>query len=418
MLGNRVLEKMLKEVGSAQSFSTVRSLADELGRSEAQVRRYIEATAEVCRAGQAKLLQSVLAYIRSLPEFVKPVCFTHHEALDETPLRIRVAFSDIEGHGVSQLAKIYAVESEWSILLEIVPFQQIVASHSSTHDQTHREYLLIHGCWSPRLAAADSSNAYSIASVMRDSPRPPPEVSEMFPLKLRLQEWDEAGANLKAQRLFQSTLPDWHSIEWYCSAHKAHSVAEKVLGLAKPTLTGIIYTLLCLRGAQQLLRLEFALTSLVKASLIIRPMAPLSEATKAYRRAILKQFLPLPSVPKQRGTVLALCSLLNGDWRTNELEHYCSGPPCCTSKQDSQDKVISALLATIRCCKPSRLCRDNWLEWRRPINIVALLTYIHAMLPQAFPVAFPTKKQKQDMKPTGPSKRHRHILTPHALESL
>eukprot|EP00971_Amphidinium_carterae_P021655 427237-Amphidinium_carterae.1 len=53
--------------------------------------------------------------------------------------------------------------------------------------------------------------------------------------------------------------------------------------------------------------------------------------------------------------------------------------------------MLRKLLKVLR---PTKLNRDNWAEWRRPVNLVLLLALIHNMLATLWPLAFPSKSHK------------------------
>ena len=111
---------------------------------------------------------------------------------------------------------------------------------------------------------------------------------------------------------------------------------------------------------------------------------------------VLTQFAPDRTTQRKRATVALLCSVMNGDWRKSDsVLHLCPGEACCTSKEHTSHKIRVAIQALLRTCKPSKLCKDNWLQWRRPIGLVGLLCFIHRLLPRAFCIAFP-KRSKQE----------------------
>ena len=46
--------------------------------------------------------------------------------------------------------------------------------------------------------------------------------------------------------------------------------------------------------------------------------------------------------------------------------------------------------------KPTKLNRDNWLEWRKSFSMLGLLTFIHDTVASVFPRAFPPKKMASE----------------------
>eukprot|EP00971_Amphidinium_carterae_P323523 6429238-Amphidinium_carterae.1 len=379
---NIVLQRMRSEVRTAQQSSVVSALAVELQRSELQVLRYMEATAELCRRGQTQLHHEVLEYVQSLHGSLIPLAFIHHRSLDETPLRLRVAFEAEDAGGVSQLAKVYVVENHWSMVLKRA------APLGETWQDS--DFLLLTGSWSPSIVASSSSTGTAIAQIMAHCAHPDPLVDTLFTRKYVLNETDEGAANLKAERLNTSSLDNWTSLHWFCTAHKAHTVADKTFLLGKTTLTGVVNALMSVQTAQQVSRLGNALEHLVQHSLVVSPADGLSEEARIYRRNVLEQFVPDKKLAKKHSAVVLLAALLNGDWRNSAVvEHRCSGLACCTSRDETISKLKCALVALLKTLKPVKLCKDNWMEWRKPISLIGLLCFMHQLLPRAFSIAFP-----------------------------
>ena len=289
---NCVLDMMKKEIHTAQQSAVIASLSSTLQRSSIQTIRYLEATAELCRRGQEDMLNHLVDYVKSMTSYIHPLCFVWHENLDETPLRLRVPFSDTDAPGgVSQLAKVYVRENHWSMVLKTSHMDHSsTASSVSTSSGSEQpqsdpaRFLLIRGAFSPSMVAAERSTATAIAAVMLRTPQPPAVIDEIFEHKLRLAERDEAPANIKAERLHGNTLNGWTSMAWHCTAHKVHSIADKVLGLDKDTVSGVVNTLLCMQATQHLEQLQEALVRVAQSSLIVVPLQDLPPDVALYRK--------------------------------------------------------------------------------------------------------------------------------------
>ena len=364
---------MKKEHGTAQQSAVIQKLEEVMQRSETQVIRYLESTAELCFRGQQHLLESVIKWVSSLQGHVVPVCYIQHETLDETPLRVRVSYQQEDTGGVAQIAKIYVAESQWCMLVK------------DTVPGEGDEYCLLHGRFSPRVVSANCSTSSAIAAVMQQTPRATVKAEEVFGRRVRILEQDEGAANPKAARMFASTLQrEWSEFTWYCTGHKAHTVSEKVMLLAKPALTGTVNTLLAMQTSQQLGRLELVVDRLVKERLIMSTGKILSEQAVVFRKNILEQFLCDGKSGRKRASMIVLAGLLNGDWRRDDvLEHICSSSECCRSREHACEKISWAIRHVLKTCRGSSLCRDNWLEWRRPISVVGLLLFAHASPPSS-----------------------------------
>ena len=128
----------------------------------------------------------------------------------------------------------------------------------------------------------------------------------------------------------------------------------------------------------------------------------------SYRACILQRFIPDSSRPKKRGFVLLMATHLNGDWRQGrQIQHFCR-PGCCSSPTESLAKTQYIFKKMLQLLRPGKLCRANWLEWRRPFSIVGLLAFVHHILPSAFPKAFPPRhdvaEEQSQQSPNPPPK--------------
>ena len=163
-----------------------------------------------------------------------------------------------------------------------------------------------------------------------------------------MSETDEAGANLKAERMYQdefeagrgNVAPAFH---WICSGHKCHAVAEKSFMLFASTLSSIVSTLLVVQTSQQLERLRAGMTKVLRSKLRILPCSPLSAAATHYRRNTLTLYTPPARHPKKRAAIITMAILLNGDWRNRqEIQHMCNDQ-CCASREVTINRVVATL---------------------------------------------------------------------------
>ena len=391
---NLVVERMIEEVSTAQGSAVICALSRELNRSTQSVIRYMEATAQLCREGQTKLLEDILAYVRSLETFIEPIAFIRHDSLDETPLRVRVEFSDSQ-QAKGQIAKVFVTECAWSMLLRMRDAKD-ENSDAETKDMLEEapssRYLMISGNWSPHLSSSNTGSGTAVAAIMAACPGPPEIVQDMFPRLIHLTERDENGSNLKAARIHLSRQKkSWDSLMLLCSAHKAHAVADKSLSLSRAAISGTVNTVLTMQTSLQLGRLEWALEKDVAARFVVQAAQPLSRAAVLYRRCILKEFLPEPRRARKRAFVLTLATHLNGDWRQkHHIVHHCR-EGCCASAAIALEKTQYLLKKLVRVLRPTKVCRDNWQEWRNAFSIVGLLSFVHQLLVHVLPMAFPPR---------------------------
>ena len=347
--------------------------------------RRLEASAEYCTRAQDEFCRNVVHFVKTLvlQGHVKPLCYVWRQSYDETPLKLRVSYTPDEG--ATQLAKLFVVEGSWNILLKYTdPSQQ----------GEHNPYLLLSARWSPALMAAESTKAESILGVLKRAPAPPlPEVDRIFKetQQIRVVEVDEGPSNGKAERMYQQTKPlqSWLHMLWPCTAHKIHTTSAKITALAKPTMTGIINCLLALQRSQNLERFLDCMSEVLRKRLVIIQRAPgLSSEAKAHRKSVLSLFLPPVKRSSQRASVLMFAAWYNGDWRGDQVQHYCAG--CCPDAHATFMVMDAAARKLMKSLRPSQLCKANWAEWPRPLSLLGVLAFAHNLLQTVFLVAFGT----------------------------
>ena len=390
---NVLVQRMMAEVDSAQQTTLISDLCKELNRSFASVARYMEATAEQCYREQQALLKQILQYIETLQPHLRAVIFVHRDALDETPLRLRVSHSAEDRGGVAEIAKVFVMRSSYSMLLKQRPLQRDLEDK----EKSAEDYVVIQGAFSASLCAADAATGTAIAQITSRAPGPQDGLDAIFERRVRVVERDENPANMKGDRLFASTLGKWDTLMWMCSAHKTHTVAEKTIALHKTTLSGAINVLLSLSNAQQLSRFQQKLQEVVAQRLVVMPVSTLSREARCYRESVLKQYLPEQHHGKKRALALMVSAWFNGDWRNcRQVQHMCSGPRCCASPQNAIENARYIIARLLRSLRPTRLCRANWQEWRKPLYVLGWLLAMHGLLGDAFRAAFPAKSRAEE----------------------
>ena len=120
-----------------------------------------------------------------------------------------------------------------------------------------------------------------------------------------------------------------------CDAHKSASCIKHSLAGSESEVSGLINSALSLGELGVLQRLRDLLTALFFNELRVHPdQAPDDEGLQQYRKAVFEQFLPLQGdkcvVNQKRRKILE--TMLNGDLRQAELQHYCPlGATCCAN---------------------------------------------------------------------------------------
>ena len=287
------------------------------------LRDVLRATARECQLMQDQLSDSLATYVSAMVTagVFLPVALIHRLSFDETPLKL-AAMGD---HGmVTTLCKLFVYHSSWGAVVR------------SAEDGSA---FLLNAAWSPLLRTAESTCGECVAGVLRSAPVSPKQLEDLFRKKalLRCVETDEAGGNIRGERLFQSSRGDlpWIFLHSFCAAHKIHLMSERTWGLSKGTLKGALRSLLLFSSAAHFSKsLHTLVEEIPKMCQVV--YNDLSTEGQQYRKSILNSFLP--TQPSKRSWVItSSMRLLNSDWRVpNVLMHRC-GPGCCRDKEHSQN---------------------------------------------------------------------------------
>ena len=160
-------------------------------------------------------------------------------------------------------------------------------------------------------------------------------ISRDFPLRLRVSTTDRYAANYRTERGLQIWMSDFNLLHLACDAHKSASCIKHSLAGSESEVSGLINSALSLGELGVLQRLRDLLTALFFNELRVHPdQAPDDEGLQQYRKAVFEQFLPLQGdkcvVNQKRRKILE--TMLNGDLRQAELQHYCPlGATCCAN---------------------------------------------------------------------------------------
>ena len=377
----------------SHSSSLVDEVSKAYGCTSKTSLKYLEATAEQALRYQIENGQSVAHYAWTLVEggHMVAVALINYNAKDETPMRLRIAFRPSDRGGVPQIAKVFVVQSQTSLILKKVE----TACNGDASD-----YLILNFSAPVALRASDRGTAEGIVAVLRSANVVCERLEEVFRLKLRIVESDGLSANLRAERLMQALNPGWKALQVLCSAHRIHAIADKVWALVEGkdgALTGVLRTLLVLQGTTQLAQLTASLEAIVCERFdYIEGQGTLTEAAQRYRHNVLSAFMPQGQSHRKKSVTLLLAAQCNGDWRVRErIQHLCRGHSCCRDRQQSLQLLLHALRTFLKAHKPTSLCKDNWLEWHKPMGFVGILSHVHSLLGSAFQRAFGGEPQDQ-----------------------
>ena len=349
---------LLDYAGRPGGSSLLHLLAAKLGCGEKHAERLLEASAEQSARGQQQVFEDVCSYVARIARTgdIEPQLFIHHLAVDETPLKVRIAW-DRDGVSKKETGKIFVVQGTWLALLKLKRPEHLPTP--SEHFSPH--HLLLRGTCSPALRASEATDGESIASVVHDIFHPQNHTDGIFPRALRLVESDQAGANTRAENLYSSILsPSWRRSHFYCIARKLHVGSRRALSLMSADfVTGLTRTLLAAQDSGPLAALRRALQLLIEQRLVVCGPAPLSPPARRYRSHVLTYFLPVGNLTRTHFRVAMIASkLLNGDWRkTKTLIHHCSN--CCNGRSDTAQKLTTQLLLMFTALRPAIVSKTN-----------------------------------------------------------
>ena len=94
----------------------------------------------------------------------------------------------------------------------------------------------------------------------------------------------------------------------------------------------------------------------------------------------------------------ALQSLLNGNWLVwDKVEHFCSGPGCCSSREQTIELLADLGIAALvpAACPPFE--RARWTRSNLACNYVGLLANCHGILQQTLPPWLKTLADAKNM---------------------
>ena len=317
----------------------------------------LHAAAEWTMQTQMQQLSCVLKLVETMQQCKawKGICFLEHTLYDETPLELVVKYTQEES-AQKEISKTWVIESQWSMLIEIL---------DDKGPNRSREYVQLQGRFSPSLRASSSGDGESIAQVLRTVPRPDPDlICKLFRHRIRHSECDEHPANPRGETLLAKDHPAaaYTPLHCPCYAHKIHSAATRCwsLPVLAPTVQGVVHTGKFLSTAGSMKRLKDAVGELVKQRLQILVL-PVDDAV---RSQIVRHCLPPLSHPRRRAVALACSAFFNGHWwKTGVLQHVCTGQNCCESRDASVATGTRLLKKMLSSLFRSVLSKANWAEW-------------------------------------------------------
>ena len=365
------------------------ALCCEAGLARKDLEINLAAAAMMAMERQEAVRDGIAAWIEQQAHLgaVRPLMYLEHLMYDETPMLLNVTWA-----GARECAtnKILVVQTQWIMLI----FVESTSFDEHDANAPAGNYLCLRGSFSPALRSLDSTTGEGLKAAVLSSCQPAPNVS-IFPLRVRLAELDEYGANLRCEGLVTSGRQEtWGRGVFLCAGHKAHASAEKtwLLPPIPSLITGVVHLALFLQTPQALTKLRRSLEEELEhrpLEILLYQKCP-GEANK-HRHHLLQLFSPAARQQPRRRAFLDYVAdaVLNGDWTlTDRLQHFCRGPRCCKDAGETKKKVQYVLSRLLVVLAPTIFKKNNWLDWMKGLRAPGLIEAMHSLLSSAFMRAF------------------------------
>ena len=374
---------------SRRALPPVADVAESAGISRGTLEASLHAVAEMAVQGQSKLLCFLLDYAAHLSgaRALERVAITEHVLYDETPQWCSVRYhSPVQelGEKVVERACLFVVERSYTLLLRRLP--EVEEQHSLPAGPS-ADYLILKVALSPALRVAANTTGEGVVGILKNTA--PVLDSSGFAWRFRIAECDEHGGNMRAESLLRRLDQDTTSGTILCNAHKVHTSAMFTfsLGPAPALLHGLVHVALWLQGAGAYAKFKKqVLAELMERPLKIYVREKCPHQAEMHRQRCIKAFGPKAQEEPRRSVLLSVFSqeVLNGNWASSTLEHYCRGESCCSCLQDTRLKIrhfASRLLSSLR---PHTFQKNNWRDWSRGLKMFGLMQGLHSIMQTAF----------------------------------
>ena len=351
--------------------------------SNSSLQRYMASVAYGSKDCQVAVVHQIFQYIQTMQAAgsFEPILFVQQIHFDESPLKLKVSFSDDAGADL-QIGKVVAVQVKWIFL---------VGDLRALDDHEHvdaapclRDHLLLTGTMSSQVRACDKGTGEALACVLR-SCMLQHGAQAGFKTSLLLYEADSLGANDRCINLLRGEYPSSVILRLRCLCHRVHTSAQRTFSMWPLMLQGVSRTLLVLLQQPGVFAaFRKALVNLVQARCRRVDMnmdIDLPEIAQSHRENCMRYFSP--SSRRGRAVVRSLSmDLFNGDWREKEVMHRCRG--CCSSLVATQNKMKAWICKLLKTLGRRLLNRGNWLHWQESLPLIALLMSLHNLFFDAF----------------------------------
>ena len=294
----------------------------------------------------------------------RSVVFMTSLRYDETPLKLLLKGMD----GLCPQAKVLQSDFKWSCLLQHSESKQFCIIEN---DVLTPLYVLDHQTGETLLAA--TSNVMNVPEIQR--------FSQTASLLIHHVCTDKHSANLKCENL-RSQLPGrelWTKVHSICDVHKLYRATTCSMKVCEADVSGVLSIGLAHQANAGIYRaIVVVLGQLFLEHLhVYYEEAP--QQFRPFRESVLDSFLPVKKGSPFRSRNIKrrhiISRLLNGDWESENLEHYCQWN-CCSDFQNTMEKSMRFLAWSLCAGKCPKFCRSRWTRYDESLNWVGLLSIL------------------------------------------
>ena len=190
--------------------------------------------------------------------------------------------------------------------------------------------------------------------------------------------FDRAGYNSKAFTSLCALRSHANSMQLTCEVHDvSRAFVATFDGLITKQVTGLISCALSLRSAGMLAAFRLCLAEEISQRLVVLQGHPPPEAV-AHRERILAVMTSGGAKNMPQMTVLVL--LLNGDWRSHQIQHYTSTAEPVIDRASLVQKMVVGLSYALVGKKPPVWARHRWTGCEVAVEELGLMESVHQLL--------------------------------------
>ena len=383
-----------------------------LGKNQKIMQKTLNrAGAAICQA--APWLWSAAA-TQWLQEGHAPILFCLSLRYDETPTRVRVVDTPVDGNLVVPKSK---AGTEW--LERMLSSLGVLPKHDSqqaTHAKVLQSEIFLGMMFQVKgsdsfvwiksqvptpLQAVDRVTGETTRACLWSSISCVPEIERLwgaFPLKVRLACTDRAGANYRCESGLQEEgfMPQFAAAHIPCSVHCLSTAIGVSNSCAENEVSGVLNCGLVLNELGATRRLREILAKIIATELSVKYAMAEAEAD-ARREAVYDMFLPVTGVTlgykktnlKRREILNAF---LNGSLLEEHCTHYCT--MCCDSAEETLAYMTTFVVWALVPYNLPIYSRKSWIGQDLSLDWIGLLEAHHNLFSKAMCV-YVGKPQEQ-----------------------